>query len=214
MPYRLPAGAIRLPGRQTVPEGGFPLNDINQPFEVAGVVVRRGQLRHLSDATKGNLGLVWEDPVPQPAPPPRPTFQTAQDAIMAMRDWIKRAEAVIDNGISPGEQMSYTAKEKEALAWQADNTVLTPILSAELAVTQPAGIDVNLADLVSKVLDKAGDLSPILGEIAGLRRSTEAALLAEEAKPDFDPFALQAILSGAITQAISLASNRGIALEP
>lgn len=143
-----------------------------------------------------------------------PAFATAAEAIAAMQVWIERAETVIDGGVSGGEQKSYDAKYAEALAWEADPAAVTPILSAELAITQPAGIDADMADLVAKVKTNATKLSPIMGDIAGLRRATEAAFKAEELKPDFDPMNLQTILNGAIVQAIALAGARGITLEP
>lgn len=133
-----------------------------------------------------------------------PAFSTPTEALTAMQAWIERAEETIDGGVSKGERDSYLAKELEARAWLADNTSPTPILSAEAAVTQEA-----LADLATKVITKADALRPILGEIAGLRRATEVALLAET-----DPYQLEVILQGAIAQAITLAAARGITLTP
>jgi hypothetical protein len=139
--------------------------------------------------------------------PVLPRSSTTQEATTAMRDWIERAEEQIDGGISKGERDSYLAKELEARAWVADNTADTPILSAEAAVTGE-----TMADLTTKVITKANDLRPILGEIAGLRRATEAALLA--AAGGSDPYRFDTILDGAIQQAITLAANRGRTLVP
>jgi hypothetical protein len=141
------------------------------------------------------------------ATPPTPRITSAQFGLTAMRDWIERAEEQIDGGISKGERDSYLAKEIEARAWQNDNNTPTPILSAEAAVTGE-----TMADLTAKVITKADDLRPILGEIAGLRRATEASLLA--AADGSDPYRFDTILNGAIQQAITLAANRDITLEP
>lgn len=152
-----------------------------------------------------------EAPGEYPATPPHtpPPYRKAQEAIAAMQAWIERAEEQMDSGVSKGERNSYAPKEAEARAWIADNSAATPILSAEAAITGE-----SLTDLVAKVLIRADALRPILGDIAGLRRVTKAALLAEEAKPNFNPATLEAILNSAIAQAVALAAARGITLTP
>jgi hypothetical protein len=206
--------AINASAIRPVYDGPLPVDDDPMP----ALIDHRMALRFDADAVAVPSvdgvtvrSVVEDDPRfdgDLPKPPP-PTFPTAATAIAAMQAWIERAENVIDGGVSKGERDSYLAKETEARAWQADNSTTTPILSSEAAVTGEP-----LAELVTKVITKADALRPILGEIAGLRRATEAALLAEEAKADFDPNNLETILTGAITQAIALAGNRGITLSP
>jgi hypothetical protein len=182
--FKTPSGARLSIDENSRPDGlTLPLDEANRPAIQAWVDARY--------------------PVVQP-----PLFQTAASAIAAMRDWIEAAEEQIDGGVSQGERDSYLAKEAEARAWVADNQAPTPILSAEAAVTGE-----SLADLTAKVIAKADALRPIMGEIAGLRRATEMALLAAEADTaNTDPFKFDTILTAAQTQAVQLAAARGITL--
>ncbi|MEM1149760.1 MAG: hypothetical protein AAGI03_04275 [Pseudomonadota bacterium] len=150
---------------------------------------------------------------------PPPTYPTEESAIAAMIAWCEEAEAIITGPVSRGEQDSWPAKSAEARAWQAvhdHNTANpgdvqsypdTPILDAELSLTQTMGE--TMEELVGRVIARSDGITRITGLIAGLRRTTKAALAAEP-----DPANYQAILQAAQAQAITLAADEGFTLEP
>ncbi len=76
-------------------------------------------------------------------------------------------------GYPQTEIESFYRQEKEALAWQADNKVETPMLKQ---ISRVRGIPFEI--LVEKVIEKASQFAVAIGVIIGQRQAFEDRLLA------------------------------------
>ena len=76
-------------------------------------------------------------------------------------------------GYPQAEIESFYRQEKEALAWRADNSVATPMLT-QIASVRGIAFD----ELVRKVLEKSDQFAVAIGAIIGQRQKFEDALMA------------------------------------
>ncbi|BBE95111.1 hypothetical protein [Haemophilus influenzae] len=83
----------------------------------------------------------------------------------------------LKNGLLAGypqtEIESFYRQEKEALAWQADNSTETPMLTQ---IAQNRGVPFEI--LVEKVIEKSAQFAVVIGIIIGQRQAFEDRLLA------------------------------------
>lgn len=84
-------------------------------------------------------------------------------------------------GYPQTEIESFYRQEKEALAWQADNKVDTPMLK-QIARVRGVPFDV----LVGKVIEKASQFAVAIGVIIGQRQAFEDRLLALKTQKELD----------------------------
>ena len=105
-----------------------------------------------------------------------------QDALFAKRkeDLLNRLASKADEikinllvGYPQTEIESFYRQEKEALAWQADNKVDTPMLKQ---IARVRGVPFEV--LVEKVIEKASQFAVAIGVIIGQRQAFEDRLLA------------------------------------
>lgn len=76
-------------------------------------------------------------------------------------------------GYPQTEIESFYRQEKEALAWQADNSTETPMLTQ---IAQNRGVPFEI--LVEKVIEKSAQFAVVIGIIIGQRQAFEDRLLA------------------------------------
>lgn len=129
--------------------------------------------------------------IARPEVTPEVLAATKTLALARARRFADRTTVAITSDVPLDEKLSWATKEAEALAYQADNQVPTPILSAEAAITGE-----TIANLAAEVLTNAIAFRTISGQIAGLRRTTRAAIEAADS-----PEAIEAALAAARTQA-------------
>lgn len=83
----------------------------------------------------------------------------------------------LKNGLLAGypqtEIESFYRQEKEALAWQADHNIATPMLTQ---IAQNRGVPFEI--LVEKVIEKSAQFAVVIGIIIGQRQAFEDRLLA------------------------------------
>lgn len=102
---------------------------------------------------------VWDGAAWAYVAPPAPTAEE-------VRVEAQRRLKLIAVPYEDGERETFATQEQEALAWDADNTVATPMLSAMTAFTGEA-----MADLVPRVLANAAALKAASGAIIGAQRA-------------------------------------------
>ena len=129
--------------------------------------------------------------IARPETTPEVLAATRSLALARARRFADRTTVAITSDVPLDEKLSWATKEVEAAAYQADNQAPTPILSAEAAITGE-----TIADLAAEVLTNAIAFRTISGQIAGLRRTTRAAIEAADS-----PEAIEAALAAARTQA-------------
>lgn len=84
-------------------------------------------------------------------------------------------------GYPQTEIESFYRQEKEALAWQADNKVETPMLKQ---IARVRGVPFEV--LVEKVIEKASQFAVAIGVIIGQRQTFEDKLLALSSQKELD----------------------------
>jgi len=106
--------------------------------------------------------------------------QAKASARRQMRSTFKQYQAALTAGIPEGERLSWAQKEAAARAvltagWAPSAEGLA-LLDAELAVTQPAGLDVDRDELAARIVARADAYRAAAGRLAGVRRRVEAAI--------------------------------------
>lgn len=191
--------------RAVNPQGGIQATNTKTG---ADLYIAPGTILH-DLALAGTFGPV-EPYVEPPKPEEPPTFATAEAALAAMAEWASAFVAPLLAGTPPEERLSWPVKEKAARDYlegiaSADDAAM---IEAEAAVTGEAP-----ADLCASILDQAATFRAVSARIAGLRRKTRNALIAEP-----DPYKFDAILAAAQAEARAMATDLGIAdvlgLEP
>ena len=94
--------------------------------------------------------------------------QLADDLMQRINNASDRALASLKQGYPEQETETWNLQKAEALAWQADNAVATPTLSA-IAERRA----VPLSELVTRVLDKSNDYAQLVGLVLGDRQAAE-----------------------------------------
>lgn len=110
---------------------------------------------------------IEEGNVPEPAPTIS-LGQAKEEKLQEIRAASDREINKLTAAYSDGEKGSWPNQEKEALAYQADNTSSTPLLTA---IATARGIDFD--ELVDKVLTNATMFSIASGQILGKQQKLE-----------------------------------------
>lgn len=122
-----------------------------------------------------------------------PLDEYRQRAVERVAAFATEIEKRIDGHRSPGERVSYAAKEEAARKYIAgtDEPHDTTLLSAEASVTGEA-----VSDLASTIISKANAFREAVGLIAGMRRTITQSIEAAQSVSD-----VEAVLSDGIVQA-------------
>ncbi|KIC36557.1 hypothetical protein [Leisingera sp. ANG-M7] len=155
-----------------------------------------GEAREISSLGPLPGGLLTEKPV-------LPTYPDLEAAIAAMLGWINDFAATLTAAMPEAEVRSLPVKATAARAYLAGDA--TPeqlaMLQAEVDLTSEA-----LADLAAEIVANADRDDQVNARISGLRRSLKSQL--ESAA---DAFAYETILEAGKQQALTMASDLGIA---
>lgn len=117
-----------------------------------------------------------------------PFEQARQNKLNSFQQTYEQNMQTVREGYSESEIASWDKQEKEARAWQADNSAETPFLDV---LAQARGI--AKADLVAKVIAKADLATQYTAQQTGIRQALEDAIDAEAAKAEPSVAALRQI---------------------
>lgn len=184
-------------------EGFF--DDTNDGFVPEGAVEISGSkyLELLNGQLQGKQIITNKQGVPvlvdpQPSAAHELNLETLQWTISKEKQdalFVKEKEALLNRladkadeiktnllvGYPQTEIESFYRQEKEALAWQADNKVETPMLKQ---IARVRGVPFEV--LVEKVIEKASQFAVAIGVIIGQRQAFEDKLLALSSQKELD----------------------------
>lgn len=104
-----------------------------------------------------------------------------EDLLNRLADKADEIKTSLLVGYPQTEIESFYRQEKEALAWQADNKVDTPMLKQ---IARVRGVPFEV--LVEKVIEKASQFAVAIGVIIGQRQAFEDRLLALSSQKELD----------------------------
>ena len=133
--------------------------------------------------------------------------KTIEDANTALIGWINDFAKNITGDIPRDEQLSWSLKEPAAIAILASTATVqqTELIADEAAITGETN-----AELAAAIIAKATVYRRVVSRMAGLRRGTQAALVAADINSN--PSAYDDILAAAKTQALAMATALGISI--
>lgn len=155
--------------------GGFYSAEIHPEMPADAVAVTADEHAVLLDGQgKGKRIVADAEGRPLLADPPPPTLAEAQAAKLRQVNRAYETEmAAILTDYPQAETLTWDKQEREARAWQADNTAPTPYIDA---IAASRGMD--KAELVSRIITKADAWVTLSGNATGKRQRLEDAIAA------------------------------------
>ena len=167
-----------------IPEGAVPIPDADWVAHISGAE------RYFDGQSFAVLAM--------PAPAIADVRAAARRRMVA---WIDRLTQQLRADIPRDEVASWPAKAAEARAFLASGTP-APMLEVEASI-----VGVDVADLADTIAARAAQYETVVGTVAGIRRTTAAAIDAATTSED-----VETALSMALAKAITAAHEAGLAV--
>lgn len=150
---------------------------MGQAMPADAVKVTDAQYQNLMSSQKGG-GIMHDQDGVLYAPDPSDNLtleQIKQRKVDEIGYAMSSRIAAIKSGYPQDEVLSWPEQKSEAVAYQQDNSVTTPLLSS---MAEARGITLN--DLVSRVLANAAAWSTLSGKLIGKRQAYESQIQAAQ----------------------------------